>query len=72
MRQMWDDSLSPVEIRIEMYGLGHFNGKNSDINNVIIPIDIIRDLSNKYSIEMTDLLKAYNKGLIDGLKEKNL
>ena len=71
LRHMWDDSLSPVEIRIEMYGLGHFNGRNSDINNVIIPIDIIRDLSSKYSIEMTDLLKAYNKGLIDGLEEKN-
>ena len=70
LRQMWDDSLSPVDIRIEMYGLGHFNGKNCDINNVTIPFDIIHDLSNKYSIEMSDLLKAYNKGLIDGLEEK--
>ena len=71
LRHMWDDSLSPVDIRIEMYGLGHFNGKNCDINNVTIPFDIIHDLSNKYSIEMSDLLKAYNKGLIDALEEKN-
>lgn len=71
LRRLWDDSLTSVDIRIEMYGLGHFNGKKCDINNVVIPIDIIRDLSDKYSIEMSDLLKAYNRGLIAGLKEKN-
>ena len=69
LRRLWDDNLTPVEIRIEVYGLGHFNGKNSDINNITIPIDILRDLSQKYSIDINDLLKAYNKGLIDGLKE---
>ena len=70
LRRLWDDGLTSVDIRIEMYGLGHFNGKNCDINNVIIPIDIISDLSKKYSIGMDDLLKAYNKGLVDGLESK--
>jgi hypothetical protein len=70
LRRLWDDGLTSVDIRIEMYGLGHFNGKNCDINNVIIPIDIISDLSKKYSIGMDDLLKAYNKGLVDSLESK--
>ena len=70
LQRLWDDTLTPVDIRIETYGLGRFNGLHSDIRDITMPVDIFRDLAEKYSLSVGDLMKAYSKGVENGLEEK--
>ena len=69
LQRLWDDTLTPVDVRIETYGLGRFNGLHSDIRDITVPVDIFRDLAEKYSLSVGDL-KAYSKGVESGLEEK--
>ncbi|MBQ1788426.1 MAG: hypothetical protein II004_05800 [Erysipelotrichaceae bacterium] len=66
---MWKDDATPVEINIEVYGLGRYNGKHMEDNNLAMPVDIFRMLSAKYGMDLSSLCRVYNKGVIDGLKE---
>ena len=70
LQLLWDDSLTDVDIRIEVYGLGRFNGLHGDISDITIPVDILRDLAEKYGLSTGDLMRAYSKGLENGLTEK--
>jgi hypothetical protein len=70
LRLLWDDSLTDVDIKIEAYGLGRFNGLRGDISDMTIPVDILRDLGEKYRISTGDLMRSYIKGLENGLAEK--
>ena len=67
---LWKDDASEVEINIEVYGLGRYNGKHTGHNNIAMPIDILEMLAEKYSLDLSRLCSIYNKGLIDGLKEQ--
>ena len=67
---LWKDDATPVEINIEVYGLGRFNGKHMEDNNLAMPVDIFRMLSSKYGMDLSSLCRVYNKGVIDGLKEQ--
>ncbi len=64
----WKDDLEPVEIKIELYGLGRYYGRIGDSADVSIPYDIIEAVSERYSIDIRALLKVYTKGLADGLE----
>ena len=66
---LWKDDATPVEINIEVYGLGRFNGKHMEDNNLAMPVDIFKMLSRKYGMDLSSLCRVYNKGVIDGLKE---
>ena len=66
---MWDDNASEVEINIEVYGLGKYNGERFETNNIAVPIDIFEALSKKYGMDVSKLCSIYNKGLIDGIKQ---
>ena len=68
----WKDDLSPVEIKIEAYGLGRYSGLNEDKNNINLNLDILDKLSKKYNIKLEELTRAYSKGVIDGCKENPL
>ena len=71
MRIIWDKDLDSVNIKIEIYSLGVHAGLNQSKYDVSIPFDILQELSEKYNIKIFDLAKAYIKGAIDGLKEKD-
>lgn len=70
LMQGFDPDATPVEINIEVYGLGRYNGKHMDAENITIPIDIFNLLAGYYDMEVDKLTTIYNKGVIDGLKEK--
>lgn len=61
---------SPVEIKIEAFGLGRLYGSHVDKNSIPFPIDLLLMFSEKYNIELDDLVKAYSKGVSDAIKDK--
>ena len=65
----WDDDMDPVEIRIEMYGLGRHAGHHEDWNYAVLPLDLIGMLEEKYHIKKEELIRAYTRGLLDAQKE---
>ena len=69
LRGNWSSDLEPVEIGIEIYGLGRYNGLTGEKSDLIIPYDILEIIADKYSIKIETLVKAYTKGLISGVKE---
>ncbi len=66
----WSENVSPIEINIEVYGLGRFNGETIDPSDIVIPIDIFCALADKYGMNLSKLCAIYNRGVIDGLKEQ--
>ena len=70
MESIWSDDLSPVEVKVECYGLGRYNGMYDNINTITTPFDIFISLADKYSVSVEELSCAYNKGVIDGMKER--
>ena len=70
MTSLWNDDLSPVELKIEAYGLGRYNGMFDEINSITTPVDIFMDLAEKYHVSIDELCRAYNKGVAHGLKQR--
>ena len=64
----WDNNLDPIQVKIEVYGLGRYNGLRYKNDDVSLNIDILRALSKKYNIKLEELTKAYTKGVLDGLE----
>ena len=71
MQHLWAEDLSPVEIKIEVYGLGRYTGMHDEINNITVPFDIFYDFAKRYDVTPEELARAFNKGVIDGLKERS-
>ena len=67
---LWDDDVSPVEVKIEVFGLGRFMGKKENKSYAIIPLDIILLISEKYHIRREELIRAFIKGMLDSLDDK--
>ena len=66
----WNDEMDPVEIRIEMYGLGRYAGHHEDRSYAVLPLDLVDLLAEKFGIGKEDLIRPYIKGLLDGQKER--
>jgi len=66
----WGANLEPIEVSIEVFGLGRYNGLNGDKSTPSIPYDILKFLADRYSMDTIKLVGAYTKGLIDGIEEK--
>lgn len=66
----WSEDISPIEVNIEVYGLGKFSGETIDPSDIVVPIDIFSSLADKYNLDLSRLCAIYNKGVIDGLKER--
>ena len=64
---LWEDDVSPVEIKIELFGLGRYMGRHEDMSNATLPLDIIELLSHKYGLKKEELIRSYTKGLMDGI-----
>ena len=72
LRQRWPENADPVEIKIEAYGLGRYMGMHEEPNNASLPLDILEDMAQNYSLKPEEIIRAYNKGVIDGTKEKEI
>lgn len=68
---LWAEDASPVEVKIEVFGLGRFTGRNGDKNNISLPLDILEMLSERYGIKLDELIRAYTKGVTDGLQDRS-
>lgn len=71
MFSLWEEGMEPVEVNIEVYGLGRYNGLHDEKSEMSIPYDILEALAEKYQMEPTALMKVYAKGLLDAVKEKH-
>ena len=63
------NDFDPVELKIEVFGLGRFYGEQGEEDDLSVPYDILDALAKKYSLNIYELLSLYTKGLIDGVKE---
>ncbi|MBR3532650.1 MAG: hypothetical protein IKN80_02005 [Clostridiales bacterium] len=63
--------VKPAEIKIEMFGLGRYMGKHSDLEYVELHMDLISMISEQYGIKAEDLARPYVKGFFDSFNEKN-
>ena len=71
MKSLWDENLSPVEIKIEADGLGRYTGMHDEDTNIVLPIDIFRQLAQRYDISIDEMARSFSKGVADGLKERS-
>ena len=68
----WSNDAEPVEIKVEAFGLGRYDGKHGESNSINMPLEILEAMSEKYSLSMDELLRAYSKGVTGGLKEREM
>lgn len=69
---LWPLDVSPVEIKIEIFGLGRFMGKHSDADFVELPVSLFRLIADRYDLRTEELVAPYTRGFLDSLKDKNL
>ena len=67
---LWTDEVEPLEVKIEMFGLGRYVGEMEGDSEIPIPMDIIGMLSDRYGMKIEDLLLPYTKGVSDAFMEK--
>lgn len=65
---LWQDGLEPVEVKVEVYGLGRLAAKNDEESDVHLPMDTLRMLSARYGIPLEELLRAYTLGVMHGFE----
>ncbi len=71
MFAMWEKDAEPVEVNIEVYGLGRYYGLHGQKYELGMPYDILEDLAGMYSMKTERLVKVYTKGLVDGINERD-
>ncbi len=69
MMAHWDPAAAPVEIKIEVFGLGRYRGLHGD-DRAALPLDIFRMLTERYGLTEEELARAYLRGLLDGRAER--
>lgn len=62
--------MDPVEIRIELYGLGRYMGVHEDEHFAVLPLDIIHMLCDRYHLTEEELIRPYIRGLLDARNER--
>ena len=70
MDNLWDEDVSPIEIKIEVFGLGRYMGKRENKSYVTLPLDIIMIIANKYHIKNEELIAVFTKGVLDVILEQ--
>lgn len=66
----WESDLSGVELRIEAFGLGRYMGLHCADSQLSIPVDIFELMTERYSVSLQDLTRAFIKGGLDGMAER--
>ena len=70
MLASWKRDADPVEVNIEIFGLGRYYGMHGDDNDLSVPFDILKDVGEMYGMEPDQLLQVYMNGLKNGIKER--
>ena len=65
----WNDGTSPVELKIEAYGLGRYMAGHLDQTEIVIPVDLFLLMMKKSDVTLDELSKAFTKGVLNGLEE---
>lgn len=65
----WRKDMEPVEVNIEIYGLGRFYGLHGEKTELEIPYDILEALSDRYGMRTDALFRVYIKGMLDGIRD---
>ncbi|MBQ7173355.1 MAG: hypothetical protein IJR88_04490 [Clostridia bacterium] len=68
--KIWSRDLEPTQLLIEAFGLGRSIGSRTYGTELVIPLDILKIMSERYDISMDRLTKAYLKGALDAIEER--
>ena len=68
---LWPPDTDPVEINIELFGLGRYMGKHADTDFIELPLDLIRLIAARYGLKTEALVRPYIRGFLDSQKEKS-
>ena len=69
-RHLWPLDVNPLEINIEMFGLGRYMGKHADREFVELPLNLINQIAVRYGLKTEDLIKPYTRGFLDSVKDR--
>ena len=70
LSRLWPKDVSPVEINIEIFGLGRYMGKHADPKFIELPLDLITMIAEQYDLKTEDLMKPYIRGFLDSLRDR--
>ena len=70
MLKAFGDDPDPVALKIEVFSLGKHYGKHDDKDDMSIPLDLLEPVSERFSVELSQLVRTYTAGMMEGLKEK--
>ena len=70
MFRYWAEDKDPIEIKIELYGLGRVAGLCAVKERIQLPFDIFDYFTEKYKLNRDELTKPYLTGFMNGLREK--
>lgn len=70
MMSSWTNSADPDEIEKEAHDLGRHYGLYDDRNDMTIPVDILKELAQRYEIDVKILYQEYVNGMDEGLAER--
>jgi len=68
--RLWPKDTNPVEINIEIFGLGRYMGAHADTKYIGLPLDLIKKIADRYDIKTETLLRPYIRGLLDSLNDR--
>ena len=67
---LWPKDVDPVEINIELFGLGRYMGKHADAKFIELPLDLIDMIAARYNLKTEELIRPYIRGFLDSLNDK--
>lgn len=70
--KLWPKDINPVEINIELFGLGRYMGKNTDKEFIEIPMRLINGIADLYGFKAEDLTRPYIRGFLDSVRDKQI
>lgn len=65
LQACWADTIDPVEVKIEVFGLGNYLGHFARASDVYIPLDILTLLSVRYDIPLKTLVEVFVAGVMN-------
>ena len=70
LSRLWPKDVNPVEINIEIFGLGRYMGRHADTKFIELPLDLITMIAGQYNLKTEDLMKPYIRGFLDSLRDR--
>lgn len=68
---LWPLDVNPMEINIEMFGLGRYMGKHADREFVELPLSLINRIAARYGLKTEALIRPYIRGFLDSVNDRD-